>query len=1241
LAAHEFRSNPRFEVLTRLGQGGMGSVYQVVDRSRNVRVALKAVGRVSGDRLLRFKREYRALQEIRHPNLVELGELFELDQSWFFTMELIDGIDFLSHVRTDGADASSDYPGFPTAVSLADNDNTVSSPGRPLTPGSAGFSEARLRRGLAGLVSGVAALHAHGLVHRDIKPANVLVTDEGHVVVIDFGLVTGLERAKQSTELNVVGTVAYMSPEQAAGDPVGPGADWYAVGVILYECLTGQLPIEDNHLRLLMRKQTEVPPAPRALVHDVPADLDALCMALLEIDPRKRPAVQEIYRRLHVEGHAPSPPSTSLSLAGLPEVFVGRERELERLMRALEQSRAGQQRVVNLVGPSGVGKSALLRRFQTGLCASDDTALVLSGQCHEQESVPYKALDGVMDGLSKWLKAQPDTLLKSLVPTDMQLIAATFPVLERVKAVRAAPRAARLAKSPQEQRLALWAAVRELFRGIAEQRPTVLILEDMQWSDEDSYHLLRELTRLPDAPPLLIVYSRQPGWSPRASDGDPAEASFNEEILLHPLERNEAFALVERIWPGKSDAIVPRIVEQAEGYPFLIEALVQACSREGQAVSGNGEDVLERLFRSLSAASRSLLEVISLAGFPIPKRLAAEAAGVPPEDLVSELKALRTGRWIRTSGPLVTDLAEPSHDRVRQTVLGELDTERRAELHLAIAVALDEARAEPDKSAVHYLLGGDRHRAAQNLRRAADRALAVLAFDHAAALFGQLLDLNAHDAEEEKDLCSAWGDALASAGRSFEAAQAYLRAVPLSTGTRALDLKRRVAEQYLISGRFEDGVLACKAFLGDFGIKFPASPRAALLDLVVLRARVALRGHGFKPRQPDQLSQEELARIDALWSMAKGMAGNDLIRSQVFQTRGLLRALAAGEPYRVARALCLEYVNVVVQNPTRSQQAERELLGRGAELNRDLGSPHIRGLLHFCRGLGSYAGLCRYAEGLDSMEQGLRIFRNECRDVAWEVAQTIQVAGNTRMALGQWRALREIARDCQEAAARGDLYLGLNLRGQNVSFLALVDDRPEEAAREVELAFKPLGQAASPLLRYGRELSELRVLQYCGEVDRALEVVATHHQSLVDALQLGAPVIRLLSTEMELHNALLALEVKQDHGPRLAEVRRVIRKLQRVGAPAVASTAHGRAALALARGLPAEAITLLERAETTFLDYQREADAAAVRRRRGQLLGGDEGKALVTSAERWFVEQGVRNIPAMCRLLAPGFSGFE
>jgi len=208
----------RFELVRRLGAGGTGVVYEALDRERDLRVALKQLTRLDAQSLYRFKSEFRALQDLDHPNLVRLGELVEDGRTWFMTMELVEGEEIVAYCRPGGR---------------VDHD--------------------RVRHTFAQLAAAIEALHLSGKVHRDIKPANVLVDHGGRAVLLDFGLLFDPLGAEASDDA-VVGTAAYMAPEQAASKSVGPAADWYGFGAVLYEALTGVLPFAGNLVEVLTEK---------------------------------------------------------------------------------------------------------------------------------------------------------------------------------------------------------------------------------------------------------------------------------------------------------------------------------------------------------------------------------------------------------------------------------------------------------------------------------------------------------------------------------------------------------------------------------------------------------------------------------------------------------------------------------------------------------------------------------------------------------------------------------------------------------------------------------------------------------------------------------------------------------------------------------------------------------------------------------------------------------------------------
>jgi eukaryotic-like serine/threonine-protein kinase len=308
----DWTGNARFAIRRRIGEGGMGVVYEALDRERGHSVAVKTLTHFDPAALYRFKQEFRTLADVVHPNLVRLHELVLTDgEHAFFTMELITGVDFRTYVRrqrNDNGVASGSRSPSTLPPRYDEPTSTLRQAGavrqhtnveRSLRETPADFD--KLREAMRQLVRGISALHGAGKLHRDIKPSNVLVTPEGRVVVLDFGVSTELSRVfdQNLAETDeVVGTVSYMSPEQALAEKLSPASDWYSVGVVLYEALVGGLPFVGSSVNVLTMKTVGDPVPPSERVADVPPDLDSLCRDLLSRDPERRPGAPEILRRL-------------------------------------------------------------------------------------------------------------------------------------------------------------------------------------------------------------------------------------------------------------------------------------------------------------------------------------------------------------------------------------------------------------------------------------------------------------------------------------------------------------------------------------------------------------------------------------------------------------------------------------------------------------------------------------------------------------------------------------------------------------------------------------------------------------------------------------------------------------------------------------------------------------------------------------------------------------------------------
>src|SRR3954470_18214233 len=323
----------RYQVVRRIGAGGMGVVYEADDVERGQKVALKTISNPDVEKIYQLKREFRALADLSHPNLVALYDLVVAADSCFFTMELLDGVDLLTHLWgrkvEDPAELATTTHRMPMAF------GTLPPPTVPLyatadvvtedVPHHAPCDFDRLRAALPQLARGLHALHGAGKIHRDVKPSNIQVTSDGRVVLLAFGLVAELER-RQGGDGMIVGTVAYMAPEQCAGDvQLTAAADWYALGVILFQALTGRLPFEGVPTRVLFEKQTEAAPRPSLVVQHVPHDLDDLCAELLEREPADRPTGPQLLRRLGVgDTDRMAAPMVSISRDG---GFAGRSDE--------------------------------------------------------------------------------------------------------------------------------------------------------------------------------------------------------------------------------------------------------------------------------------------------------------------------------------------------------------------------------------------------------------------------------------------------------------------------------------------------------------------------------------------------------------------------------------------------------------------------------------------------------------------------------------------------------------------------------------------------------------------------------------------------------------------------------------------------------------------------------------------------------------------------------------------------
>ena len=1200
-----------YDLLGELGRGGMGVVYRAFDRKRQATVALKTLPQLDPTALYRFKQEFRALAGVSHPNLVTLYELVADGPAWFFTMEYVDGVDFLSHVR-EGKTRDGQ----------------------------------RLRGALRQLAEGLSALHAAGRLHRDVKPSNVLVDRAARVVLLDFGLAAELDVAgqHQSTERHLLGTAAYMAPEQAAALPVSPASDWYSVGVMLYEALAGRLPFVGGFYQVLHDKQQLDPPPPRPA--DAANDLDALCMEMLRRDPAARPSGRDVLLRL---GAAAAP--LSLAPVGSRPLFVGREAHLQALNEAFLAMRQGRTVALWMHGPSGAGKSALARRFLDDLVERGE-AVVLTGRCYEQESVPYKALDSLIDALSRYLGRLPDLEVQALLPRDLPPLTRVFPVLRRVEAVArgAVKRGDNL--DPQEMRKRAFAALRELLGRLGDRQPLVLALDDLQWGDADSAALLFELLRPPNPPALLLLgcyRSEDAATSPflrtLAEDRNQVHSVVGQrELAVDALSSADARELTLQLLGRDDHALTEVVIRESGGNPFFVYELVQRlqagawrADQPGPANELTLEQVLwDRVLR-LPQDARRLLEAAAVAGQPLRRATACRAAGLESDEWTA-LALLRSGRLIRGTGATGLDEIETYHDRVRETVTSRLSPAALREYHSSLARSLEEeGQADPEFLAVHFRGAGDLGRAGDYYAQAATRAAEALAFDRAARLYRLALELQPGEASGRWSLQVRLGDALANAGRGADAAREYLAAVPTADVTERPELQRRAAEQFLRSGYIDEGIAVLRTVLSGFGLRLPATPRRALISLLLRRALIWFRGVRFRERAANQVPAEELARIDVCWSASLGLSAVDAIRGADFQARHLLLALRAGEPYRAARALALEAAHTATIGVAVEKRVER--IFRDAQtLAERVGNPHASGLLTLMRGVSSYL-MGRWNNAFQLCKQAEGTFRDQCIGTAWEQDTATAFRYHSQCYLGEFAAISQhLPMSLKEAQERGDLYGQANLGTFVRPILRLAEDNPDGAQEELHEIMGRWSQHGFHVQHANAMYRQTEIELYRGHGAAAWQVAVKLWTEHANALLIRIQHMRVSEFELLARSALAAAVYAADPAAFLDAALRCARRLEREKSLFAPLLAKGiRAGAAACRGDTASAVRLLSQAAPGFESLDMHLHAAAMRRRLGRLLGGDEGRVLVEQADAWMAAQTIRNPARMTAVFAPGF----
>jgi eukaryotic-like serine/threonine-protein kinase len=1158
--------------------------------------------------LLLLKEEFRALADVAHPNLVPLHELFVAPSredafSCFFTMEHIPG----RHLLDDLCDRPVARPAAETWHSDALNLDVEPAPMTSSWSSSSSTDErsgggpadpTRIAPAFGQLAQAVHALHRQGKLHRDLKSGNVLIDEDGRVMVLDFGLVVPTRAGGAGP---IVGTPATMAPEQMLEGVVGPAADWYAVGVMLHEALSGQAPFSGGDFaRMAQAKAAGEAPA-------LPADTDpewaALCRALMEPDPERRAGFDAFAELITARSLAPTSASGERAL-------VGRDLELAALRASWQTVCAGKAAAVFVRGRSGIGKSALVRHFLDEI-SSDPQVLVLSGRCHERETIPHKALDAVIDGLSHHLALQPPAVLRSLVPENAAALVRLFPVLGRHPDFASSEQ---VPATPAVARAMGAVALEDLLHRVARRWRVVVSIDDLQWGDSDSAALLVNISRAATRPPLLLLGSHRDedaSESPMLAALQPMRGETERNIIdlaLGPLSETDARTLLEAGGVAADEALLA----EAGGDPYLLAEA--AMWSEGHRFTGI-PDMLRARLAEAPHEVRAMVEAAAVAARPTP-------LGMLPAARRNVLQTAVQLRLLRLHGDAADERVGCYHDQVRVAALSAVDALRRRELHAHLARAIEAASDDPEALLRHYEGAGELQRAAGHALRAAELAEAALAFGHAAELCQRFLDLADPGDPLRVPTQVRRSENLAQAGHGRAAAVGFLAAANAKQGQAHL-LRTRAAQVLMGSGHLKAGLEQATQVLKAVGLKMPGSQLSAVLGTLWRRLRIRLRGiePAAGPATPAQLQ-----RLDTCWAVVTGFHSIDPLRASAFQTHHMLDALEAGDPHRLARSFAAEAASLSVGGEKNLARG-LDLAERARQIAEELDDPRLMALTHLERGtLYFMCGHWREAEV--QLLAALDLIAVHGPGAVWERSTAELFLLDQYIYLGDMDKIAKRAdRILRDGAEAGNL-LQLTVAMRPLHIARLAQDDPETAMREVSEA---IGRwpGEGRVQHFNANWALVQTELYAGQHDAALERVEALWSVLRRAMLLTMEYIRVEMRHARAR-ALLATAQGDRRGPHLKRAERDASAL--LGElPAWAKPLGLLVRAAVSHARDGDPRADLQAALVAFDDQGMRLYSAATRRRLAELDGDAE------DAAQAFAGLAVVNPGRMTAMLAPGF----
>ncbi|MCP3144107.1 serine/threonine-protein kinase [Pyxidicoccus xibeiensis] len=920
-----------YRLLEVLGQGGMGVVYRGAHPETDEAVAVKTVRAASEVPLASIRREIHALRRLRHPGVVRIVAEGVTDGLPWYAMELLRG----QTLRGDSPDVDAG----------------------PMTPERLKAALTLVRR----MCGPLAFLHANGIVHRDLKPENVFLRPDGTPVLVDFGIAArfGGSRGRETLDVSgtVVGSDAYMAPEQLRGDFVDARADLYALGCILYERLTGRPPFLPGREGPVPHQHLHVAPVPPSQrVEGIPEAVDTLVLWMLAKKPQARPGyagdVAAALEALGAEGGGEDGTAPRTPTYLYRPDLAGRGGELARLVEALDAAARGQGGRVFLGGESGAGKTRLALELASE--AAWRRMAVVTGECvpmgvggPEGHMAPLQPLRSLLLAVADRCNERGAEEANRLLGPRGRVLAAYEPSLSQLPGQREQPEPPAL--PAPEARARVLAALRDTLRAFAEVQPLLLVLDDLQWADELTLSFLQELdaSRLASRPVLLVGTYRMDEMGPTllsvvgASDAVRVEVGRLDAASAGEMVRG-MLALREVPRP-----FVDALVRETSGNPFFIaeylraaigagllfrapsgEWLFEAAGTAGNRplpLPGSIVELIERRLADLGPEGRALAEVASVLGRELDAELLLATAALPEHAGLEAVEELRRRQVLEESGGGRLRFV---HDKLREVAYGHIPAGHRRALHLKLAETLErrhagtpEAGAQAAALAHHWSRAGVPARASGWFARAGDSARDAYANGDAIAFYGAALR-EAKAATDEAAAASTgnagasapdapmlaldrvWeglGEVLAFTGRQAEARAAFMEAlarIPQSERVRRANVLRKVGRSLQTHHENEEALRVYARAEAELGpAPGPATSESGERESAWWREWVQLQGERITVHYWLAQLEEMRALVDGVRPLVR-THGTPLERARFFNA--LVQMQLRGERYQAS-----------------------------------------------------------------------------------------------------------------------------------------------------------------------------------------------------------------------------------------------------------------------------------------------------------------------------------------------------